>query len=141
MVRLEDIEVALREKMPVSHLVLNGDGRHFELLMVSEAFAGLRRVRRHQEDQSRRGGDGARDDEQVPVARVGEVRQRGGRLEVVLTEPLGVVVDAHRTDVDGEQVPGRVEPEVAWDAAEVPQRGGVDRAAGHVDPPDLRSGS
>ena len=48
MVRLEDIEVALREKMPVSHLVLNGDGRHFELLMVSEAFAGLSRVRRHQ---------------------------------------------------------------------------------------------
>lgn len=48
MVRLKDIEVALREKMPVSHLVLNGDGRHFELLMVSEAFAGLSRVRRHQ---------------------------------------------------------------------------------------------
>jgi len=48
MVRLEDIEVALRAKLPVAHLVLDGDGRHFELLIVSDAFAGLPRVRRHQ---------------------------------------------------------------------------------------------
>jgi len=48
MVRLEDIENALRAKLPVTHLALDGDGRHFELLIVSDAFVGLSRVRRHQ---------------------------------------------------------------------------------------------
>jgi acid stress-induced BolA-like protein IbaG/YrbA len=48
MVRLEDIENALRAKLPVAHLALDGDGRHFELLIVSDAFVGLSRVRRHQ---------------------------------------------------------------------------------------------
>ena len=48
MVRLEDIENALRAKLPVAHLALDGDGRHFELLIVSDAFVGLSRGRRHQ---------------------------------------------------------------------------------------------
>lgn len=48
MVRLEDIEAVLRAKLPVRHLELDGDGRHFELFIVSDAFASLSRVRRHQ---------------------------------------------------------------------------------------------
>ena len=48
MVRLEDIEATLRAKLPVVHLALDGDGRHFELLIVSDVFVGRPRVRRHQ---------------------------------------------------------------------------------------------
>ena len=48
MVRLEDIEATLRATLPVQHLTLEGDGRHFELLIVSEVFNTMPRVRRHQ---------------------------------------------------------------------------------------------
>lgn len=61
MVRLEDIEAVLREKLPVSHLELDGDGRHFELFIVSTAFAGMPRVRRHQAVYSAL-GDAMRDE-------------------------------------------------------------------------------
>jgi len=44
----EQIEGWIREGLPCDHLVVAGDGRHFEALIVSPVFAGLSRVQRQQ---------------------------------------------------------------------------------------------
>jgi acid stress-induced BolA-like protein IbaG/YrbA len=48
MVTPESIEHSLRAGIACAHLAVRGDGAHFEALIVSAAFAGLNRVRRHQ---------------------------------------------------------------------------------------------
>lgn len=48
MVQPEDIANWIRAALPCEHLEVEGDGRHFQALIVSERFAGLSRVRRHQ---------------------------------------------------------------------------------------------
>jgi acid stress-induced BolA-like protein IbaG/YrbA len=48
MVEPRSIEASIRAGLAVTHLEVSGDGAHFEALVVSPAFAGLARVRRHQ---------------------------------------------------------------------------------------------
>jgi acid stress-induced BolA-like protein IbaG/YrbA len=48
MVTPEAIESYLREKLDCQHMAIEGDGAHFQALIVSEAFAGKTRVQRHQ---------------------------------------------------------------------------------------------
>jgi acid stress-induced BolA-like protein IbaG/YrbA len=48
MVEPRSIEESIRAGLPCTHLVVRGDGAHFEALVVSPEFAGLNRVRRHQ---------------------------------------------------------------------------------------------
>lgn len=44
----EDIRAALAAAIECEQLEVAGDGRHFQALVVSAAFAGLPKVRRHQ---------------------------------------------------------------------------------------------
>jgi len=45
----KSIEETIRQGLECSHVEVHGDdGAHFEALIVSPAFAGLARVRRHQ---------------------------------------------------------------------------------------------
>ena len=44
----ESIESVLAAGLACRHLEVSGDGQHFEALIVSDAFAGLSRVQRHQ---------------------------------------------------------------------------------------------
>lgn len=44
----EKLRQILASEIDCEHLQVAGDGRHFETLIVSEAFSGLNRVRRHQ---------------------------------------------------------------------------------------------
>jgi acid stress-induced BolA-like protein IbaG/YrbA len=44
----KQIEDWIREGLECTQLVVDGDGRHFEALIVSPAFAGLSRVQRQQ---------------------------------------------------------------------------------------------
>ena len=48
MVEPGSIEASIRAGLPVTHLEVRGDGAHFEAVIVSPAFEGLTRVRRHQ---------------------------------------------------------------------------------------------
>lgn len=48
MVEPASIEQSIRAGLAVTHLEVRGDGAHFEAIIVSPAFAGLPRVRRHQ---------------------------------------------------------------------------------------------
>ena len=48
MVEPASIEKSIRAGLAVTHLEVSGDGAHFEAVIVSPAFAGLARVRRHQ---------------------------------------------------------------------------------------------
>ena len=48
MVTPESIEASIRDAIDCVELAVRGDGHHFEALVVSAAFAGLSRVRRHQ---------------------------------------------------------------------------------------------
>lgn len=48
MVTTESIEQSIRQGLACTHLEVAGDGRHFQAVVVSDAFAGLPRVRRHQ---------------------------------------------------------------------------------------------
>jgi acid stress-induced BolA-like protein IbaG/YrbA len=48
MVTPESIQVSLEAGLPCEHVQVSGDGAHFEAVIVSEAFAGLSRVRQHQ---------------------------------------------------------------------------------------------
>ena len=48
MVEPRSVEDSIRAGLAVTHLEVTGDGAHFEALVVSPAFAGLNRVRRHQ---------------------------------------------------------------------------------------------
>lgn len=42
------IEIWISEGLPCVHIEVQGDGRHFEALIVSQLFAGLNRVQRQQ---------------------------------------------------------------------------------------------
>lgn len=44
----QQIEDWIRSGLPCEHLSVDGDGRHFEAVIVSSAFAGLNRVQRQQ---------------------------------------------------------------------------------------------
>jgi len=46
--QVEQIEQRLLEYFPSSEVAVNGDGSHFDVRVVSEAFAGLRAVKRQQ---------------------------------------------------------------------------------------------
>jgi acid stress-induced BolA-like protein IbaG/YrbA len=48
MVEPSSIEDSIRAGLPVTHLTVNGDGAHFEAVIVSPSFAGLSRVKQHQ---------------------------------------------------------------------------------------------
>ena len=48
MVEPKSIEDSIRAGLDVTHLEVSGDGAHFEAVIVSPAFEGLSRVRRHQ---------------------------------------------------------------------------------------------
>lgn len=48
MVTPEAIENYIREKLDCQHLTIEGDGAHFQAVIVSGAFAGKSRVQRHQ---------------------------------------------------------------------------------------------
>jgi acid stress-induced BolA-like protein IbaG/YrbA len=44
----ETIEGYIREKLDCTHLAVQGDGTHFEAVIVSPSFSGKSRVQRHQ---------------------------------------------------------------------------------------------
>ena len=48
MVTPEAIEQYIRAELDCSHLAVEGDGAHFQAVIVSEVFAGKSRVQRHQ---------------------------------------------------------------------------------------------
>lgn len=48
MVTPESIQLNIAQGMAIEHLNVDGDGRHFEAVVVSDAFAGKNRIQRHQ---------------------------------------------------------------------------------------------
>jgi len=48
MVEPRSIEDSIRAGLDCTHVEVRGDGAHFEAVVVSPAFAGASRVRRHQ---------------------------------------------------------------------------------------------
>ncbi len=44
----EDIKRAIESGIACDHVAVDGDGRHFQALVVSAAFVGLNKVRQHQ---------------------------------------------------------------------------------------------
>jgi acid stress-induced BolA-like protein IbaG/YrbA len=48
MVEPRSIEESIRAGLECTHVEVSGDGAHFEAVVVSPAFAGASRVRRHQ---------------------------------------------------------------------------------------------
>ena len=44
----ESIQAHIAQGLPCAHLVVDGDGHHFNAIVVSEKFAGLSRVKQHQ---------------------------------------------------------------------------------------------
>lgn len=48
MVTPESIQHDISQGMATVYLTVEGDGRHFEAVVVSDAFAGKNRVQRHQ---------------------------------------------------------------------------------------------
>jgi acid stress-induced BolA-like protein IbaG/YrbA len=48
MVTIESIEHSIAAGIPCVHIAVDGDGRHFQAVIVSDKFAGLPRVRQHQ---------------------------------------------------------------------------------------------
>ena len=43
----DKIQTLIEAALPGSHVTVSGDGRHFEALVVSEAFAGKTLIQRH----------------------------------------------------------------------------------------------
>lgn len=48
MVTPESIQHNIAQGLATEYLTVSGDGRHFEALVVSDAFSGKNRVQRHQ---------------------------------------------------------------------------------------------
>lgn len=48
MVSPDDIKGYIAQDLPCEHLAVDGDGAHFEALIVSTAFEGLSRIQRQQ---------------------------------------------------------------------------------------------
>lgn len=47
MVNPEDIKRWITEKLPCEHIELDGDGRHFQAVIVSPAFSGKNTIQQH----------------------------------------------------------------------------------------------
>lgn len=43
-----DLDAIIRAGLPCEHLTVEGDGRHWYAVVVSNAFDGLSKIRRHQ---------------------------------------------------------------------------------------------
>ena len=43
----DDIKTIIEQGLPCTHVSVNGDGRHFEAVIVSEAFRGTRTLAQH----------------------------------------------------------------------------------------------
>jgi acid stress-induced BolA-like protein IbaG/YrbA len=50
------IEGWIRDGLPCEHVAVQGDGHHFEAVIVSSAFRGLSRVQQHQRVYAALGG-------------------------------------------------------------------------------------
>jgi acid stress-induced BolA-like protein IbaG/YrbA len=48
MMQPEQVQNIIAEGLPCAHLQVNGDGQHFEAIIVSAEFAGKNRVQRQQ---------------------------------------------------------------------------------------------
>jgi acid stress-induced BolA-like protein IbaG/YrbA len=48
MISSESIKASIEQGMTSSHVAVSGDGRHFELVIVSDEFTGKNRLQRHQ---------------------------------------------------------------------------------------------
>jgi acid stress-induced BolA-like protein IbaG/YrbA len=48
MVTPESIRASIESGLPCQHVEVRGDGSHFEAVIVSDAFAGLTRIKQHQ---------------------------------------------------------------------------------------------
>lgn len=48
MMQIERLKTIIAEGLPCEALSVNGDGQHFEAIIVSDRFVGLNRVRRQQ---------------------------------------------------------------------------------------------
>jgi acid stress-induced BolA-like protein IbaG/YrbA len=48
MVRPEDVQRYISEKLPCDFIEVRGDGQHFEAVIVSSAFSGKNMVQQHQ---------------------------------------------------------------------------------------------
>ena len=48
MVTNESIERSIAAGLACTHVAVDGDGHHFQAVVVSEQFAGLSRIRQHQ---------------------------------------------------------------------------------------------
>jgi len=48
MVRPEDVKSYIEQGMPCEHVVVAGDGHHFEAVIVSAQFRGKSKVQQHQ---------------------------------------------------------------------------------------------
>jgi len=46
--QIEDIEQKITSQINCEHLAVQGDGRHFQALVVSDEFSGLSRIKRQQ---------------------------------------------------------------------------------------------
>ncbi len=44
----QELQALIAEGLPCQHLQVSGDGRHWQALIVSSAFEGLRPIQRHQ---------------------------------------------------------------------------------------------
>lgn len=58
----QDIEQLIAAGLPCTHLEVAGDGRHWNAIVVSEAFAGKRLIQRHQMVYATLGGRMATDE-------------------------------------------------------------------------------
>lgn len=48
MLQPEDVKRQIQEKLPCEFVDVQGDGQHFEAVIVSAAFRGMSRVQQHQ---------------------------------------------------------------------------------------------
>ncbi|MEO7761373.1 MAG: BolA family protein [Betaproteobacteria bacterium] len=48
MVTPESIQSTIAAGIPCAHIAVDGDGQHFQAVIVSDSFAGLSRIKQHQ---------------------------------------------------------------------------------------------
>ena len=48
MLSTEQVKIWIAEALPCDHIEVNGDGQHFQAIIVSPDFVGLSRIARHQ---------------------------------------------------------------------------------------------
>ncbi|MDD5324296.1 MAG: BolA family transcriptional regulator [Polaromonas sp.] len=52
----EKLQTIISSNLPCEHIELTGDGRHWDVTIVSSAFEGLRMIQRHQRVYATLGG-------------------------------------------------------------------------------------